>query len=304
MEYIIRADNLTRRFGKQIAVDQLDLTLARGEVLALLGTNGAGKTTTLRLLVGELTPHNGTVLCNDIDLHAQPLKAKKLLGYLPDVPPLYQDLTIDEYLHYCAQLHRVPGQAIAERVNKVKTYCELKQVGRKLIKKLSKGYQQRVGIAQAIIHEPAAIILDEPTNGLDPSQIQEMRDLIMDLKGQAGVLLSTHQLSEVEQICDRVQILKQGRSIFEKNMHELKSTKYICMRFLQAPPIKLLENNPNIQKIISCDENTIKISTTVELDQIKLELLTYAQIHAWQLVEIYDTHDSLEDIFTTEILRN
>jgi ABC-2 type transport system ATP-binding protein len=304
MEYIIRADNLTRRFGKQIAVDQLNLRLARGEVLALLGTNGAGKTTALRLLVGELTPHQGSVLFNDIDLHTKPLKAKKLLGYLPDIPPLYQDLTIDEYLHYCAQLHQVPKQAIAERVTKVKRYCELNQVGRKLIKKLSKGYQQRVGIAQAIIHEPAAIILDEPTNGLDPSQILEMRDLILDLKSQAGVLLSTHQLNEVEEICDRVQILKQGRSIFEKDMHELKNTKYICMRFLQSPPVNLLESNPNIQKIISCGENTIKISTTAELDQIKLELLTYAQINAWQLAEIYDTHDSLENIFATEILRN
>lgn len=304
MEYIVRADNLTRLFDKQVVVDQLDLTLARGEVLALLGTNGAGKTTTLRLLVGELTPHKGSVQFDNIDIHAQPLKAKKLFGYLPDTPPLYQDLTVDEYLYYCAQLHQIPKQEIAQQVSTVKAYCELKQVNRKLIKKLSKGYQQRIGIAQAIIHKPAAIILDEPTNGLDPTQIQEMRDLIADLKSQAGVLLSTHQLSEVEQICDRVQIIKQGRSIFTKDMSELKSTQQICLRFLQTPPMDTLENNPNIQKITACGENTIKISTSVDLDQVKTELLTHAQNHAWQLVEIYDAHESLENIFTTEVLRN
>lgn len=304
MEYIIRADNLTRLFGKQVAVDQLDLTLARGEVLALLGTNGAGKTTTLRLLVGELTPDKGTVQFDNLDLHRHPLKAKKLIGYLPDTPPLYQDLTVDEYLQYCAQLHLVPKKVIGQRLSKVKSYCELSHVSHKLIKKLSKGYQQRIGIAQAIIHEPTAIILDEPTNGLDPTQIQEMRDLIVDLKSQAGVLLSTHQLNEVEQVCDRVQIIKDGRSIFTKNMNELKSTKHICMRFLHTPPIKTLENNASIEEIISCGENTIKVSTKVDLDQIKIDLLADAQLHNWQLAEIYDTHDSLENIFTTEVLRS
>lgn len=304
MEYIIRADNLTRRFGKQIAVDQLQLRLSRGEVLALLGTNGAGKTTTLRLLVGELTPHDGTVLFNNIDLHKYPLKSKKLLGYLPDTPPLYQDLTTDEYLHYCAHLRQVPRQAIAARVAKVKSYCGLSQVSRKLIKKLSKGFQQRVGIAQAIIHEPEAIILDEPTNGLDPSQMQEMRDLIMDLKSNAGVLLSTHQLGEVEQICDRVQIIKQGHSIFEKDIRTLNDSQYICMRFLNQPPVNILENHPSIQKIIACGDKTIKVVSTIDHDQLKQDLLAHAQLHDWQLAEIYDTHDSLENIFTTQILRN
>jgi len=164
MQPIIQANNVSHHYGRQASVINLSLTLQHGEVMALLGTNGAGKTTTLRLLTGDLVPDTGTISINNIDLNLHPIKAKQQLGYLPDNAPLYEDLTVDEYLLYCAKIHGLKGNHARERLSKVKQFCELQSVSRRIIKKLSKGYQQRIGIAQAIIHQPKAIILDEPTN--------------------------------------------------------------------------------------------------------------------------------------------
>lgn len=303
MENIIRAEQLSRNFGQQLAVDRISLTLARGEVLALLGTNGAGKTTTLRLLTGELAPSAGIVWIDNIDLNLHPCKAKHFLGYLPDIPPLYDDFTVDEFLFYCARLRRINKQAARARIKQVKDLCELLSVSRRLIKKLSKGYQQRVGIAQAILHQPAAIILDEPTNGLDPGQVLEMRDLIYHLKNDAGVLLSTHQLNEVEQICDRVQLLKDGATIFCKHLDELKRTSKIRIRFTSQAPIDEIKNFQEVSSLLRMDPNTIEVNTTGDLDILKNSLLAQSQLNGWNLVEIYDVHETLEDIFVSQVLR-
>jgi ABC-2 type transport system ATP-binding protein len=218
----ISARGLTRRFAARTAVENVDLELKRGEVLGFLGPNGAGKTTTMQMLTGNLAPSEGEVKICGIDLLARPTLAKTNIGYLPETPPLYRELTVDEYLELALKLHRVRKGARGEAIARAKQRCGLAEVGRKLIGSLSKGYQQRVGVAQAIAHEPEVVILDEPTVGLDPNQIREIRALIRELGSTRSVILSTHILSEVEAICDRVQIMHQGRIVYRDTIAALK----------------------------------------------------------------------------------
>ena len=210
----LSARNLTRRFGKRSVVDNVSLELHRGEVLGLLGHNGAGKSTTLQMLTGVLMPHAGNVEICGFDLADQPDRAKACVGFLPETPPLYRDMRVDDYLAFVARLHRVPAADVAASVGQTKQRCGLQQAGRKLIGTLSKGYQQRVGIAQAIIHNPEVVVLDEPTVGLDPAQIRDIRALIRELGDAHSVILSTHLLGEVETVCDRVEIMHHGRLIY------------------------------------------------------------------------------------------
>jgi len=210
---LLVARGLTRRYAARAALVGLDLTLARGDCLGLLGLNGAGKSTTLKILTGVLAPHAGTVSIGGHDLARAPLAAKRLLGFLPDVPPLFPDARVDEYLTLCARLREV--RAPAEAVARAKTRCGLADVGPRLIRNLSKGYQQRVGLAQAIVHEPALLVLDEPTVGLDPVQIRDVRRLVAALAREHAVILSTHLLAEVQQICTRVAVLHEGRLVHE-----------------------------------------------------------------------------------------
>lgn len=214
----LSAQNLCRNYGSYAAVDKVNLQLRRGEVLGLLGPNGAGKTTTMRMLTGNLAPSTGSIEICGIDLLDKPQQAKAHLGFLPEIPPLYQDMTVDEYLLFAARLHRVSKQTVQTVLGSVKQRCGLENRGKRLIGNLSKGFQQRVGIAQAIIHSPDVIILDEPTVGLDPNQIREIRKLIRELGVSSSVILSTHILSEVESVCDRVQIMHQGNMVLDETL--------------------------------------------------------------------------------------
>ena len=192
LEMTVSARALSRSFGGNRAVRDVSLQLRRGEVLGLLGPNGAGKTTTMQMLTGNLAPTNGEVDICGIDLIGQPTQAKSRIGYLPEVPPLYRELKVDEYLRLAGRLHKIKKGALAQAIQRAKSRCGLADMGSRLIGSLSKGYQQRVGIAQAIIHEPDVIILDEPTVGLDPNQIREIRSLIKDLGRDHSLILSTH----------------------------------------------------------------------------------------------------------------
>ncbi|MCX7185399.1 MAG: ABC transporter ATP-binding protein [Nitrosospira sp.] len=218
----ISARGLCRNFGNYTAVCEINLELRRGEVLGFLGPNGAGKTTTMRMLTGNLAPSAGSVEICGIDLLDRPRDAKARIGYLPETPPLYRELTVDEYLRLAARLHRVSNADLRIALAEAKQRCGLNDVGRQLIGSLSKGYQQRVGIAQAIIHNPDVVILDEPTVGLDPNQMREIRTLIRELGAERSVILSTHILPEVESVCDRVQIMHQGRMVFNDSIAGLK----------------------------------------------------------------------------------
>lgn len=217
----LSATSLQRNYGSYRAVHDITLQLRGGEVLGLLGPNGAGKTTIMRMITGNLAPSAGSVKICGIDLLDNPKSAKTHLGYLPEVPPLYVDMTVDEYLLFAANLHRVEKRRLAHALKTSKERCGLSDRGRQLIGTLSKGMQQRVGIAQAIIHDPAVIVLDEPTVGLDPNQIRDVRMLIRMLGQSCSVVLSTHILSEVESVCDRVQILHEGHTVLNETLSTL-----------------------------------------------------------------------------------
>jgi ABC-2 type transport system ATP-binding protein len=218
----IVARGLCRHFGARVAVKDIDLELSRGEVLGFLGPNGAGKSTVMRMLTGNLAPSAGTIEIGGIDLVTRPEEAKNHFGYLPEIAPLYRELTVNEYLRFAARLHRVDGPKIPFALDRVTKRCGLGDNGNRLIGSLSKGYQQRVGIAQAIIHDPEVIILDEPTAGLDPNQIREIRTLVRELGTDRSVIVSTHILPEVESVCDRVQIVNEGRTVFTGHIAMLK----------------------------------------------------------------------------------
>lgn len=226
-EKLIQAMGLSRQYSGHYAVDKVDVYLAKGEVLGLLGPNGAGKSTTMQLLTGNLAPTTGEIRINGIDLLDQPRQAKQQMGYLPEQPPVYRDLTVSEYLHYCARLRNVPPAGRQAAVERVSIRCGLEQVGTRLIGNLSKGFRQRIGIAQAILHNPAVVILDEPTVGLDPIQILEIRSLIRELGQEHGIILSTHILPEVQAVCDRVQILNRGRTVFNRSLQGIESLEQV-----------------------------------------------------------------------------
>ncbi len=218
----VSTSDLSRSYGTRTAVHDIGFELRQGEVLGLLGPNGAGKTTTLQMLAGCLAPSAGRIEICGIDLLERPREAKALLGFLPETPPLYRDLTVDEYLRFAARLHHVPKAGIPAALERTKRRCGLADTGKRLIGSLSKGFQQRVGIAQAIVHNPRVVILDEPTVGLDPIQIREIRTLIRELGGKHSVILSTHILTEVESVCDRIQIMDRGQLVFGGDFAQLK----------------------------------------------------------------------------------
>ena len=214
-EPLIVADHITRYYGRQCAVDRISFTVGRGEVLGLLGTNGAGKSTTMKMVCGVLATHQGSISIAGYDMLKSPRSAKRHIGFLPEKPPLYPEMRVDDYLCYAAQLRGIKGVVVRHAIEDVKQRTGLSEVGRRFIGQLSKGMQQRIGVAQAIIHSPLAVVLDEPTAGLDPNQIATVRQLIKLLGKQHGVILSTHILSEVHSVCDRVLIIDRGKLVLD-----------------------------------------------------------------------------------------
>ena len=208
---MISVQHLTKRFGSHVAVDDLSFEVAAGEVLGFLGPNGAGKTTTMRMVTGFLPPSRGTVVIDGFELLDQPIQAKRRIGYLPENPPVYPELTVRQYLQFVSEIKDVPRARRAACVDRAIDRANIREVAGKRIAALSKGFKQRVGLAQAIVHEPPVLILDEPTSSLDPKQRVEVRDLIARLRGEHTVILSTHILPEVSQVTDRVVIINRGK---------------------------------------------------------------------------------------------
>jgi ABC-2 type transport system ATP-binding protein len=224
---MIEAAGITKRYGDLLAVDGVSFTVEQGEVVGFLGPNGAGKTTTMRILTGFLPPTDGTARIAGHDIFAEPLEARRVIGYLPEAPPLYPEMDVQGYLRYVATLKGVPRRSRREAVERAMARCGLTHVHRRVIGALSKGYRQRVGIAQAIVHDPPVLILDEPTIGLDPVQIGEIRRLLAELAAakeggtQHTIILSTHILAEVEAICRRVILIHNGRKRVDASLSEL-----------------------------------------------------------------------------------
>lgn len=219
---MIEVQNLTKRYGDRTAVSGISFSVAKGEILGFLGPNGAGKSTTMKMITGFLSPSEGKVSVGGYDMAENPLEAKALIGYLPEVVPLYPDMSVWDYLSFVASLKGIPSGQVAERVEYVVKRCWLEDYRTRLISHLSKGYRQRVGLAQALIHNPAVLILDEPTSGLDPNQIREVRETIRRLGERKTILLSTHILQEVEALADRVILIAEGRLRFDGTPAELR----------------------------------------------------------------------------------
>lgn len=295
----ISARGLTRRFGSHIAVNNITLELRRGEVLGFLGPNGAGKTTTMQMLTGNLAPTRGAISICGIDLLEEPTAAKARIGYLPEVPPLYRELTVDEYLTLAAKLHRVPAAQRREAIAGAKQRCGLADAGRKLIGTLSKGYQQRVGIAQAIVHAPDVVILDEPTVGLDPNQIREIRGLIRELGGAHSVILSTHILPEVEAACDRVQIMHHGNIVYSDTIGALKqfqSGATVLLGLRRPPPLDELAAVPGVEGAECLEPTLFRVQFSAGEDPTDA-LVGQSAARDWGLYRLAPAQTSLEDVF-------
>lgn len=295
MSSLISVKNLTRRYGDFCAVNNVSFELAVGDILGFLGPNGAGKTSTMQMLTGNLAPTLGEISINGIDLLENPKAAKASLGYLPENPPLYKEMTVTEYLTFCARLHLVSKQDLNKVCTSAMERCGLTEVRHRLISNLSKGYQQRVGIAQAILHSPPVIILDEPTVGLDPIQILEIRDLIKALGETHGIILCTHILPEVQAVCNRVQIINRGELVYSADMDDMlqtESTQYeITLATAVAP--EALSNHSVFTSVERIGEHKFIVESNLAADK----LIEYIVQQQWGLSHFAAHQTSLEQIF-------
>jgi ABC-2 type transport system ATP-binding protein len=295
---LVKVENLSRFYQKHCAISQLSFSLEPGEVLGFLGPNGAGKSTTMQIITGNLAPSEGQVSIKGYDIIESARQAKQQIGYLPEHPPIYREATVDEFLQYCAKLRRLKRPSIRAATEQAKSHCGLNEVGHRLIGNLSKGYQQRVGIAQAIIHNPPVVILDEPTVGLDPIQIREIRGLIKTLGSERSVILSTHILSEVQATCDRVQIIREGKLVYNASIEMLKdqgSEHSIVIALKKPPAIERLSQLEGIEEVESIDTNRFRLyfNTTSPAELLVRESVE----QQWGLFEIIPDQRSLEDLF-------
>ncbi len=295
---LVKATGLYRYYNQHCAVNDVSFELSRGDVLGFLGPNGAGKSSTMQMLTGNLSPSAGQITINGIDLLDQPKQAKREIGYLAEQPPVYRELTVDEYLEYCARLNRIPRSRRVQALTMAKERCGLTEVATRLISNLSKGYRQRVGIAQAIIHTPAVVILDEPTVGLDPLQIREIRALIRELGEDHGIILSTHILPEVQATCNRVQIIHHGRLVFSDTTAGLDarmSATALVARFGNPPDLSSLATLPNITDTRQLDDGRIQLD--YHGDSPAEALVEQAVARGWRLQELTAQRHTLEQIF-------
>ena len=295
----VEAIELTRLYGGREAVSNVSFNLSKGEVLGFLGPNGAGKSTTMKMLTGNLAPSSGSVKICGIDMIESPKEAKALIGYLPEMRPLYKELTVDEYLEIAARLHRVSTKNIKAAVERAKERCGLSHMSKRLIENLSNGYQQRVGIAQAIIHSPMVVILDEPTVGLDPIQIRDIRALIREIGGDHSVIISTHILPEVEMVCDHVQIIDKGRLVFNGSIDVLKKQRVgnkLLVGMKNMPTVEALLKIPDVTdaEILSTDLVRVRFAE----NSAPAEAIVQAAVqNGWGLHQIGPDQTSLEDVF-------
>lgn len=294
---LIQVENLSRFYQAYRAINQLSFSLNPGEVLGFLGPNGAGKSTTMQIITGNLAPSEGRVSINGFDILESPREAKQQIGYLPEHPPVYGDATVDEFLGYCAKLRRIKRDDISNAIDQGKKSCGLVEVGNRLIGNLSKGYQQRVGIAQAIIHNPPVVILDEPTVGLDPIQIREIRSLIKHLGEDRSVILSTHILSEVQATCDRVQIIREGELIYNASIEALNrgNESSLSVALKRPPSTETLQQIEHVSHVEQKDEQHFHLF--FDTDSPAEIIVRQSVENDWGLYELTPDQQSLEDLF-------
>jgi ABC-2 type transport system ATP-binding protein len=299
---MINIENLTKIFGQHEAVKSVSFSVERGETLGLLGPNGAGKTTTMRMITGYLPPTEGRVMINDMDMFDHPQEVKKQIGYLPEQPPLYLDMTVMEYLRFTAQIRRVNASDIKDNVNRVAELCGIPDKLGRLTGNLSKGYRQRVGLAQALVHEPEILVLDEPTSGLDPKQIIEIRDLIKELGKERTVILSSHILQEVTSICRKVAIINEGRLVacdtIENLSQDLEAGQRIIVHVAKMDKVNFdeLKSLPHVTVVEKVSDEKFEIKVESGHDIRETISTSLAKMGAG-LLEMKTESLSLEDIF-------
>lgn len=301
---MIEAQNLTRRYGDFTAVEQISLTVDEGEIVGMLGPNGAGKTTTIRMITGFLPPTEGRVTVGGKDLFADPVGVRGDIGYLPENVALYPEMRVSEYLTYRAMLEGMTRAQAKKRLPETITSCFLEEVEGQIIGTLSKGYRQRVGLAAAILHEPQALVLDEPTVGLDPKQIIAIRELIRELGRERTLLLSTHILPEVELLCDRVIIIDRGRIVAEGTPESLKES-WVGATMLRVElkqgtegVAEILERIRGVSSVKAIDGGRSRFSLECEHASDPREAVFRAAVdNGWTLLELAEERASLEDIF-------
>jgi ABC-2 type transport system ATP-binding protein len=308
---MIKVTDLTKRYARTVAVNQISFDVAKGQIVGFLGPNGAGKTTTMRMLTCFLPPSAGTATVAGFDVLDQPLEVKKRIGYLPETPPIYPEMETVEYLRFVGKLKGLSGAALQKRVDYVSERCAIADVKTKLLGKLSKGYRQRVGLAQAIIHNPDVLILDEPTAGLDPKQINETRDLIKDLAGEHTIILSTHILPEVEQTCEQVIIINKGKLVATDSVKNLQArargAESVVLEVAgRSGPLDIavvqhkLEQVAGVSQAVCKRQGDTQASFEVESEKGRLVRgdLARAVVQAgWDLNELRPSAMSLEEIF-------
>lgn len=299
MEPIVRISGLSHRYSTSWAIRDINIEIPRSGILGLLGSNGAGKSTTMNILCGVLTPTAGSVIINGIDLSKEPEKAKQEIGFLPQTPPLYMDLTVDEYLRHAGILRSIEKGQLKTAIEEVKERCGLTHISRRLIKNLSGGYKQRVGIAQAIIHRPKLVVFDEPTNGLDPNQILEVRALIKDIATERSVILSTHILTEVQYLCRDIVMIESGRIVFADTMEAFDNyiaPHSILLTMENAPPAETLNVIEGIVRVEFLTEKQLRIYFNGDRS-IAEKLVLESAKQGWRLRELSMEKNSLDETF-------
>jgi len=304
---MISVQNLTKRYDRNVAVNDISFEVGKGQIVGFLGPNGAGKTTTMRILTCFMPPTSGRATVAGYDVLEQPLEVKRRIGYLPETPPLYPEMEVHEYLAFVARLKGIPEGDVARRVAEVSRRCAVDDVSRKLISKLSKGYRQRVGLAQAILHNPDVLILDEPTAGLDPKQIHETRQLIRSLAGEHTIILSTHILPEVEQTCDHVIIISRGKIVAQDTVENLTSRlrgqEAVLLEVAGAGVEEIrssLAALPGVARVTHRESRDGLHSFEVESapgQNVRASLARRVVEHGWSLHELRSLSMSLEQVF-------
>ena len=307
---MISVQGLSKRYARNVAVDNISFDVQKGQIVGFLGPNGAGKTTTMRILTCFLPPTAGSANVAGFDVLQAPMEVKRRIGYLPETPPLYPDMEVFEYLHFVGRLKGIPSADLKRRADEAMERCAVADVRKKLIAKLSKGYRQRVGLAQAIIHNPDVLILDEPTSGLDPKQIHETRSLIQSLAGDHTIILSTHILPEVEQICQKVIIISKGKVVATDTVqnltNRLRGSEAIAVEVgaqsgLEAPEVRQkLEQVPGVSRVLHRETRGERMLFEVESLQgrsVRSDLARAVVNSGWALNELRPLALSLEEVF-------
>lgn len=294
----LRIENLTKLYGQQYAVRNISFEVEQGEIVGFLGPNGAGKSTTMKIATSYLPPSSGSVLVGGFNVADNPLKAKKIIGYLPEHNPLYLDLYVHEYLRFVGRLYGMNGTVLKNRIGEMIDVCGLSREQNKTIDSLSKGYRQRVGLAQALLHDPPVLILDEPTTGLDPNQILEIRKLIKETSRNKTVIFSTHIMQEVQAICDRVIVINKGEIVANSTLSNLMggytSQRSVVAEFEVAVDLVMLEQLAGVQRVEKLDGTRYRFVADTD---IRPEIFRLAADKQLSLVGLKQEENSLENIF-------